>query len=385
MIVCKRNILTLFFVLITVVVSAQERKGIDDDSAKKIIRHLEQQLNNYASDAIVANVDRGNKDTIILQGPSRDYVLANFIETIPYKNECKKKLDSIAPQIKNDLVRLQGGSVNDRVNISISEYLDFLSKFTAKDVVKFEIKYKSYSCNQKEDTAIVQAQWTVRSHKNSYTCDAKLRFVYDTNGKPKIDLVTMKGFKDTVNIEVIKILKPLLYQPSLNVAFGYKLINCLNFSIGIDGLSDHWFLDHLRFDVEVNYLYNQEHPHYSTASDGTPSQLTYISENGDFGIGMNIGYRIIPDKYGDLNWGPTWLSVSIGFGGVFYDKWWEYNGTSEGESHGRSAALYIKPSLCLEYLITDHFGMGIEAGYYFCPKYDPMQGLGLKVVTKFAL
>lgn len=381
MIVGKRNIFTLLFVLITVVVSAQERKSIDDNSADQIIRHLEQQLNNYASDAIVANVDRGNKDTIILQGPSRDYVLDHFIARIPYKN--KNKLDSIAPQITNDLVRLQGGRVNDRVNISISEYLDYLSKFTAKDTVVFEIKYRSYSCNRKEDTAMVKVQWTVRSHRNSYTSDANLRFVYDAQGEPKIDLITMTGFYNARNIEVKKI--PQLFSPNLNVAFGYKLNNCLNFSVGLDGLSNHWFLDHLRFDVEFNYLYNQEHPHYSTATDGTPSQLTYISENGDFGIGMNIGYRIIPDKYGDLNWGPTWLSASIGFGGVFYDKWWEYNGTSEGESHGRSAALYIKPSLCLEYLITDHFGMGIEAGYYFCPKYDPMQGLGLKVVTKFAL
>lgn len=381
MIISKKNILTLLFVLITVVVSAQERKSIDDNSADQIIRHLEQQFNNYSNDARKANNCKGNNESKILEGPSRDYVLNHFIARIPYKN--KNKLDSIAPQIKNDLVRLQGERVNDRVNISISEYLDYLSKFTAKDTVVFEIKYRSYSCNRKEDTAMVKVQWTVRSHKNSYTCDAKLRFVYDAQGEPKIDLITMTGFYTARNIEVKEI--PQLFHSNLNVAFGYKLNNCLNFSVGLDGLSDHWFLDHLRFDVEFNYLYNQEHPHYSTATDGTPSQLTYISENGDFGIGMNIGYRIIPDKYGDLNWGPTWLSVSIGFGGVFYDKWWEYQGTSEGVSHGRSVALYIKPSLCLERFLSDFFAIGIEAGYYICPNYESMQGLGIKVVTKIAL
>ena len=381
MIIRKKNILILVFVLISTLVSAQERKSLDDNIATTIIEELERHLNSYSNDARKTNSHRKTIDASILYGERRTLVLKHFIETIAYKD--KNGLDSIAPQITNDLVRLQGGRVNDRVNISISEYLDYLSKFTAKDTVVFEIKYRSYSCNRKEDTAMVKVQWTVRSHRNSYTSDANLRFVYDAQGEPKIDLITMTGFYNARNIEVKKI--PQLFSPNLNVAFGYKLNNCLNFSVGLDGLSNHWFLDHLRFDVEFNYLYNQEHPHYSTATDGTPSQLTYISENGDFGIGMNIGYRIIPDKYGDLNWGPTWLSASIGFGGVFYDKWWEYNGTSEGESHGRSAALYIKPSLCLEYLITDHFGMGIEAGYYFCPKYDPMQGLGLKVVTKFAL
>ena len=382
MIAGKRKILTLLFLLITVVVSGQERKSIDDDSADKIIRHLEQQFNNYSNDARKANNCRENNEPKILEGPSRDYVLNHFIARIPYKNKNKNNLDSIAPQIKNDLVRLQGERVNDRVNISISEYLDFLSKFTAKDTVVFEIKYRSYSCNRKEDTAMVKVQWTVRSHNNSYTCDADLRFVYDAQGDPKIDLVTMTGFKSVNNVE--KIIQPQLFPTILNVAAGYKFNKCLNFSIGFDGLSDHWFWDHLKFDVEFNYLFNQEHPHYPTSTDGSPSQLIYTSENADWGIGMNIGYRIIPGKYGNWDWGPVWISASVGFGGVFYDKWWEYNGTTEGESHGRLAAPYIKPSLCLEYF-NEYFGMGLEAGYYFCPQYEPMQGIGIKLVTKFAL
>lgn len=321
--------------------------------AEDHIKNLYRDLSSYAADAYEHKGD-DKKYT-----KTKDKVLNYFYDT---------------NAINLDVKAIDNGDSTEEVNIK--SYLNELNKIASKQIIRFLPGFNGF-IEEKDGVNFYSCSLLVypsEEKKYYYKCKARIGF----KGK---EICSINYSEFDIRPEE----KPLLFHPNLNIAFGYKFNNCLNFSIGLDGLSDRWFLDHLRFDVEFNYMYNQEHPHYSTATDGTPSQLTYISENGDFGIGMNIGYRIIPDKYGDLNWGPTWLSVSIGFGGVFYDKWWEYNGTSEGEAHGRSAALYIKPSLCLEYLITDHFGMGIEAGYYFCPKYDPMQGLGLKVVTKFAL
>lgn len=282
-----------------------------------------------------------------------------------------------------DFLYLDGRDKYDAVSKKIGEYLNYLEQKAKKDSLSFKWQIEKHY-----DTASIVIidgiSYSKRnqSEKKGYTCRAI--FCFKGSGEnTKISEIKFTNFKRIQWTEDGQ--HPELFVTNLNLAFGYKFNKCLNFSIGFNGLSDNWFIDHLKFDLEFNYLYKQEHLHYPASSDANPSQLAYNSENGDFGIGINIGYRIIPDKYGELNWGPALFSAAIGAGGIFYDKWWEYGGTAEGESHGRSAALYIKPSFCYEYLFTDFFGMGLEAGYYICPKYEPMQGLGIKVVTKFAL
>lgn len=380
----KKQILILFFILTSGVISAQEKEYVVDSyTAPKILSELTDKLNKFCIEATKINNSTVKPQTV--QGPVRGFVSDFFIKTEKYKNN-PYGLDSIAPQIKNDIVIIKGNRFDDRTTIRISEYLDELSLIAAKDTIVYEIKYCDILTKSEGEKVIVKAQWTVRSHKNSYTCEAFLTFVYDVEGKPKIELVTMTGFKDVENIKKKRV--PYLSCSHINFSAGWKLTNGLNLSVGIDGISKNWFINHLRFGVEYNILFNQEGAaHYPTSSDGTSATMTYRTrEYDDYGLGINIGYRIIPGKYDNVSMlgGPGRLFLSMGGGIVRYGRWWEYQGTSEPIEHPRNTAFYIKPAVTLEYLLSDFWGIGVEASYYYSPQYSQINGVGLNVIINYA-
>ena len=181
---------------------------------------------------------------------------------------------------------------------------------------------------------------------------------------------------------------PIISCSHVNFSAGWKIANGFNLGFGIDGISKNWFINHLRFGVEYNILFNQERDaHYPTSTDGTPATMTYRTrENDDYGLGINIGYRIIPGKYDNISifGDPGRLFLPMGGGIARYGRWWEYQGTSEPIEHPRNTAFYIKPSVTLEYLLSDFWGIGVEASYYYSPQYSQINGVGINAIINYA-
>ncbi len=225
----------------------------------------------------------------------------------------------------------------------------------------------------------------VVSTANSYRCKAKVGI----NGSLKICYIRFSDFENIPNIEIIKPPKePAIHQTMLNFSAGVKLTNGTNLGFGIGGLSNNWFLNRMKFGIEYELLFGQKYPHYPTASGSMPSTLTYAAKkNGDFGLGINIGYMFFPGKYDsydirDWNYNnDRGLSFFIGIGGVFYDFWDEKTGPlkSDYTSHYNSA-LYIKPSLR-----WDIGNIGLETGYYICPQYNPIRGFCFQMTLNIQL
>lgn len=197
-------------------------------------------------------------------------------------------------------------------------------------------------------------------------------------------LIGKRIYSITVKRKKLAEINPL----EINFSAGWKITNGVNLGVGIDGISKNWFINHLRFGVEYNMLFNQERDaHYPTSSDGTSSTMTYRTrENDDYGLGINIGYRIIPDKYDNVSilGGPGRLFFSMGGGIIRYGRWWEYQGTADPIEHPRNTAFYIKPSVTLEYLLSDFWGIGLEANYYYSPQYSQINGVGLNAIINYA-
>ena len=272
---------------------------------------------------------------------------------------------------------------------NINDYLDFLSAKSEKDSITFH-----WCDNINHRKSESEFEITVMFHRarKGYTCMA--RFAFKGEGKYiKISSVGFERFKE-INYSGETISPPpLISYPHINFSAGWKITNGVNFGIGIDGISKNWFINHLRFGVEYNMLFNQERDaHYPTSTDGASATMTYrIRENDDYGLGINIGYRIIPGKYDNVSilGGPGRLFLSMGGGIVRYGRGWEYQGTAEPIKHPRNTAFYIKPALTLEYSLSDYWGIGMEASYYLglpirSPQYSQINGVGLNAIINYA-
>lgn len=264
----------------------------------------------------------------------------------------------------------------------LSFYLQKFEEIAKNKEVNFVVKGKpSFDNNNQEILATIE----VTSTDNSYRCKAKIGF----NENLKIRYIKYSNYENIPNLEIQEQPKPPIISCShINLSAGWKIANGFNLGFGIDGISKNWFINHLRFGVEYNILINQERDaHYPTSSDGTSATMTFRTrENDDFGLGINIGYRIIPGKYDNVSilGGPGRLFLSMGGGIIRYGRWWEYQGTADPIEHPRNTAFYIKPSVTLEYLLSDFWGIGLEASYYYSPQYSQINGVGLNAIINYA-
>lgn len=291
--------------------------------------------------------------------------LQNMISKVQKNEHCSNEIDAIkrlfadvnSLTVSPDYKIVEGENLEASSMVSIVTYVSEIKERSKN--LKYELK-KPYDYKVIDDSTI---QISCKIKIKGIECIAKFRFRYE-----KICSITVE-YK-SVSVE----------EPNLYIGAGMKFVNGMNFSIGVDGLSNQWFFNHLRFDVEYNCLFDG-HPHYPTALEGTPANMTYIADK-DFGFGVNVGYRFIPGKYGK---NPFRLYGSMGVGCVFYDRWWEYQGVAEPLYHPYSTALYFKPSLSAEYMFSDSWGLGVAADYYVCPEYSRMKGFGLRLLIKFGL
>lgn len=270
---------------------------------------------------------------------------------------------------------------------NINDYLNFLSAISEKDSITFE-----WSDNIKHGISESDIELNVMFHttKKGYTCIA--HFAFKGKGKDmKISSVGFENFKEinySGGTTPQPPQKPFISCSHVNFSAGWKIANGFNLGFGIDGISKNWFINHLRFGVEYNILFNQERDaHYPTSTDGTPATMTYRTrENDDYGLGINIGYRIIPGKYDNISifGDPGRLFLSMGGGIVRYGHWWEYQGTADPIEHPQNTTFFIKPSVTLEYLLSDFWGIGIEASYYYSPQYSQINGVGLNAIINYA-
>lgn len=260
--------------------------------------------------------------------------------------------------------------------VSMSTYIFEIEKCSKNLEYKLEESYDYKPIGG--DTIQISCKISIKSIECIATFIAKFQFKGN-----KICSITVDSIVDykSVSLEEPNLNKSVsVEEPNLYIGAGMKFVNGMNFSIGVDGLSKQWFFNRLRFDVEYNCLFDGL-PHYPTALEGTPANMTYIADK-DFGFGINVGYRFIPGKYEKS---PFRLYGSMGVGCVFYDRWWEYQGVAEPLYHPYSTALYFKPSLSAEYMFSDSWGLGVAADYYVCPEYSRMKGFGLRLLIKFGL
>lgn len=305
------------------------------------------------------------------------------IETKTLKDDVVECFDT-ACIIEMDIYRLFGKKeerfTSQRQTLSF--YLQKVEEIAKNKEVNFVVKGKPFFDNNNQE---IVATIEVTSTGNSYRCKAKIGF----NENLKIRYIKYSNYENIPNIEIQEQPEPPIISCShIYLSAGWKITNGVNWGVGIDGISKNWFINHLRFGVECNMLFNQEgEAHYPTSSDGTSSTMTYRTrENDDYGLGINIGYRIIPGKYDNVSilGGPGRLFFSMGGGIIRYGRWWEYQGTAEPIKHPRNTAFYIKPSLTLEYLLSDRWGIGIEASYYYSPQYSQINGVSLNLIFNYA-
>ena len=275
-----------------------------------------------------------------------------------------------------DINHLRNG--NDLEDGTIEQYLRILNQIAKDRLVKFELVNMPKMINR--EIGGVQVTVKVLSTENSYQNTFGVTF---TEGKIS-NICCIDEFKKIDNINKNpeesnpKKKKPAYpLEPELSYGAGVKLGSNIGVSAGlsIGGLSENWFVSRLKFGVEYFKPHGmKEYIHYPTSSNGQPSTMTYETiKDGDFGLGINMGYTFIPGKHHLSN---HHLTAFLGIGGSFYDFWYEKTGASKSDyvSH-HSSALYFKPSLRYDFKI-----IGVEAGYYFCPNYSPMQGMSIQLI-----
>ena len=291
-----------------------------------------------------------------------------------------------------DINHLRNG--RDLEDGTIEQYLRILNEIAKDREVKFELINMPHMSNR--ETGGVQVTINVLSTENSY----QNTFGFTFKGDKIVNICVMDKFKKIKNINSRKPIekeksdkekrkkqkekKPCYpLEPNLSYGAGIKLGTSIDgfgesVSLGIRGLTKNWFVSRMNFGIESMFLFveKSEYPsHYPSSSNGQPSTLTYaVKKNGDFPLGINLGYTFLPGKH---NQGEHHLTASMGVGGMFYDFWYEKTGPSKKDyvSH-HSSALYLKPSLRWDYDI-----IGIELGYYICPQYSPIQGMNIHVIV----
>lgn len=333
----KKLFLLLLFFYVPVVTFGQGRL-IDEDAAKGTVTFYYNNLQN-----IISKVQKNER-----YSDEMDAVKGLFA-------------DAMSQRVSQDYKVVENENLDESSTVSIITYLKNLSEIATDRSKNLKYEFKKLYGYKKINDSIIQVSCLIRI--KSIKCIAKFQFL-----DGKIYSITVDY--NSVSVE----------QPNLNIGAGMKFVNGMNFSIGVDGLSKQWFFNRLRFDVEYNCLFDGL-PHYPTALEGTPANMTYIADK-DFGFGINVGYRFIPGKYEKS---PFRLYGSMGVGCVFYDRWWEYQGVAEPLYHPYSTALYFKPSLSAEYMFSDSWGLGVAADYYVCPEYSRMKGFGLRLLIKFGL
>lgn len=277
-----------------------------------------------------------------------------------------------------DINHLQNGK--DLQDGPIEQYLRILNQIAKDRVVKFELVNKPQMIREMGG---VQVTVNVLSTENSYQNTFGFTFI----GEKIANICVMDKYKRIPNINELvqheeekKTVYPLPFKT--NLGFGVKLGSKtgLPLSIGFRGLTQNWFLSRVNIGAECIFLLNQDgYLHYPSSTEGIPSTLTYASvRNGDFGVGINLGYTFYPGKHQKGK--HHYFSALIGLGGAFYDFWDEKTGpsSSDYESH-YSSAFYLKPSLCWEW---EPYGIGAVVGYYICPKFSSIQGVNIQMTIK---
>ncbi len=351
-------ILVLLFPLFSTNIMGQD-DNIGAAVAEDRIKNLYRDLSSYALDANTHGGDVNQYTTI------RNRVLDFFTG----QNAV----------INMDIRQVVGGDRTEEVHIN--SYLIELDRIASTKVINFKPSNFDGFIDEKNGVRFFLCSLQVFSDVQSsyyYTCKARVGF----KGK-KICSIKYYDFRLPQPPP-----PPIVLPSHMFFTAGWKITNGVSIGVGIDGISKNWFINHLRFGVEYNMLFNQERDsHYPTSSDGTSSTMTYRTrENDDYGLGINIGYRIIPGKYDNVSilGGPVMLFFSMGGGIIRYGRWWEYQGTAEPIKHPRNTAFYIKPSLTLEYLLSDFWGIGIEASYYYSPQYSQINGVGFNAIINYA-
>lgn len=344
--------LLIAFVFVPLFCAAQGPEQIGEATASSIIIGFYNDLNFYAEQSLIHE----GKEAYYQH--TRERILSDFAT------------DAV---VKMDICHL----VNEKIVPStMGHYLTVLNRISKDQKVKFEVvdnpKMKDSEKNQVQVTVNVLS--TENSFQNTivFTFKGKKIVSFDFN---KDDLKRIKNIEGKPKIKEPDPVYSL--EPELSYGAGVKLGSNIGVSAGlsIGGLSENWFVSRLKFGVEYFKPHGmKEYIHYPTSSNGQPSTMTYETiKDGDFGLGINMGYTFIPGKHHLSN---HHLTAFMGIGGSFYDFWYEKTGASKSDyaSH-HSSALYLKPSLRYDFKI-----IGVEVGYYFCPNYSPMQGMSIQLI-----
>lgn len=357
----KRIVLAAVFILTPLLGMAQD--CVNETDAGDIIKSFYKHLNTYAYQFY----QYGEEEVFVEDAKNR--VLNCFVS-------------------KKAIVKLDIGYLNNEKTSAtdIDNYLTVLKRISKNRKVEFEVVGNPKMYKKKNQFQVII---NVKSTKNSF----QNTIIFTFKGEKIENFVYIDKFKKIDNLdskpepeepdpkkkesEVKKLVYPLdseLLYYSSGIKFGSR-IGLPIIEVGIGGLTENWFVSRLKFGVEYfSFLLKEEYTHYPTSSNGQPSTMTYaVKKDGDFGTGFNVGYTFLPGKHYQSK---HHLTACIGIGGAFYDFWYEKTGTSKSDyvSH-HSSALYLKPSLRYDFKF-----IGVEAGYYFCPNYSPMQGMSIQLI-----